>query len=140
MQNIAEIIQNERRKKGITQAQLAKKVGVSDKTISNIETRVKYKYMVKYELMFHLLGIELVPIDALKRKNIITLTLENFDRFITNDMFLEADQDQFAAFLNLLVFKDKHGIDIKFLPDDLVIRANEMLAILQDWINKNFTI
>lgn len=140
MIKLNEIIRKARKKAGKTQLWLAHKAGVTEQTILGLENRKNARQILMLERIFTALSLDVIPVFELERtgKKMVVLDIENFDKHIKPEMFLESDKRTKRMYDRLIKFTNLYGRDKRDIRPDVWAGITLAISILQQWINKKF--
>ena len=100
--SIANIIQNERRKAGLKQAELAEKIGISEKHLSKIETGKKYPALDTFLKIVDTLNL------TLRDFGVYTTTKESSKRILLQKIINNSSEKQIDTYADIIVALQKH--------------------------------
>ncbi|MDY6364130.1 MAG: helix-turn-helix transcriptional regulator [Cyanobacteriota bacterium] len=100
--SIANIIQNERRKAGLKQAELAEKIGISEKHLSKIETGKNYPALDTFLRIVDTLNL------TLRDFGVYTTTKESSKRILLQKIINNSSEKQIDTYADIIVALQKH--------------------------------
>lgn len=100
--SIANIIQNKRRKAGLKQAELAEKIGISEKHLSKIETGKNYPALDTFLRIVDTLNL------TLRDFGVYTTSKESSKRILLQKIINNSSENQIDTYADIIVALQKH--------------------------------